>query len=105
MYDSTVTHKDCREIVGLVPAAGKATRLGQLPCSKELYPYGFHYAGRDKKLSPKVVGHFLLEKMRLANIKKVYIILREGKWDIPKYFGDGKELDMHLAYLMRECYC
>ena len=32
--------------------------------------------------------------------KKAYIILREGKWDIPAYFGDGKSLNMHLAYLM-----
>jgi len=38
--------------------------------------------------------------MRLAGIDKVYIVLREGKWDIPAYLGDGAMLDMHLAYLM-----
>jgi len=38
--------------------------------------------------------------MRLAGITKAYIVLREGKWDIPAYFGDGTMLDMHLAYLM-----
>ena len=38
--------------------------------------------------------------MRLANIQKAFIILREGKWDIPSCFGDGKMLDMHIAYLM-----
>jgi glucose-1-phosphate thymidylyltransferase len=53
-------------------------------------------------LLPKVVSHYLLEKMRLANIKRAYIILREGKWDIPAYFGDGKMLDMHLAYLIMD---
>jgi glucose-1-phosphate thymidylyltransferase len=51
-------------------------------------------------LRPKVVCHYLLEKMRLAGITKAYIVLREGKWDIPAYLGDGKMLDMHLAYLM-----
>lgn len=49
---------------------------------------------------PKVVCHYLLEKMRLAGTTKAYIILRKGKWDIPTYFGDGKMVDMHLAYLM-----
>jgi glucose-1-phosphate thymidylyltransferase len=44
----------------------------------------------------------MLEKMRLADVKKIYVILRKGKWDIPLYFGDGKMLDMHLAYLMMD---
>jgi glucose-1-phosphate thymidylyltransferase len=38
--------------------------------------------------------------MRLADVAKAYIILRKGKWDIPAYFGDGKMLDMNLAYLI-----
>jgi len=89
-----------REIIGLLPAGGRASRVAPLPCSKELYPVGFHSVGKDGSPRPKVVSHYLLEKMRLADVKKAYIILREGKWDIPTYFGDGKILDMHLAYLM-----
>ena len=76
--------------MGLVPAGGKGKRISPLPCSKELYPVGFHDAHEDLGLRPKVVSHYLLEKMRLANITKTYIILRKGKWDIPAYFGDGK---------------
>jgi glucose-1-phosphate thymidylyltransferase len=38
--------------------------------------------------------------MRLAGISKAYIVLRQGKWDIPAYLGDGAILDLHLAYLM-----
>ena len=91
-----------REVIGLIPAAGTASRIAPLPCSKELYPLGFRLLDRDRGLRPKVVSHYLLEKMRLANIKKAFIILREGKWDIPAYFGDGKMLDMHLAYLMMD---
>jgi glucose-1-phosphate thymidylyltransferase len=90
------------EIIGLVPAGGKAARLAPLPCSKELYPVGFRPVGESGALRPKVVCHYLLERMRLANISKAYIILREGKWDIPAYFKDGKILDMHLAYLMMD---
>jgi len=96
---------DCynTEIVGLVPAGGKGERIAPLPCSKELYPVGFHDAHEDLGLRPKVVSHYLLEKMRMANITKAYIVLRKGKWDIPSYFGDGKILKMNLAYLMMDC--
>ena len=38
--------------------------------------------------------------MRLAGAQKAYIVIRDGKWDIPSFFGDGHRLDMHLAYLM-----
>jgi glucose-1-phosphate thymidylyltransferase len=76
--------------------------IAPLPFSKELYPLGFRSLDRDRGLRPKVVSHYLLEKMRLANIKKAFIILREGKWDIPAYFGDGKMLDMNVAYLMMD---
>lgn len=87
------------EVIGLLPAAGQATRVAPLPCSKELFPIGFRSAADGKNIRPKVAAHYLLETMRWAGITKVYIVLREGKWDIPGYFGDGSMLDMNLAYL------
>lgn len=89
-----------RQVIGLIPAGGQATRLAPLPMSKELYPIGFRPVDDGRSIRPKVVCHYLLEKMRLAEIRKAYIVLRAGKWDIPAYFGDGSMLDMHLAYLM-----
>jgi glucose-1-phosphate thymidylyltransferase len=88
------------EVVGLVPAAGRGTRIAPLPCSKELFPVGFQWTESDNASQPKVVSHYLLEKMRLAGVRKTFIVLRDGKWDIPTYFGDGGMLDMNLAYLM-----
>ena len=89
-----------RQVIGLLPAAGKATRISPLPLSKELYPIGFRSWGEESHARPKVVSHYLLEKMRLAGIEKVYFILRPGKWDIPGYFGDGTMLSIHLGYLI-----
>lgn len=89
-----------REVIGLLPAGGQATRIAPLPCSKEVYPVGYRSVDEGHSLRPKVVCHYLLEKMRLADITKAYIVLREGKWDIPAYLGDGTMLNMHLAYLM-----
>ncbi len=91
-----------RDVIGLIPAAGIASRLAPLPCSKEIYPIGFRAIDGGRSLSPKVVSHYLLEKMRLADITKAFIVLRDGKWDIPAYFGDGKMLDMSLGYLMMD---
>ena len=88
--------------IGLIPAAGTANRIAPLPCSKELYPIGFQSIGEGCGPRPKVVSQYLLEKMRLSDIIEVYFVLRKGKWDIPGYFGDGKSLGMHLAYLMMD---
>lgn len=88
------------EVIGLIPAAGQAARIQPLPCSKELYPIGFQPGKKDQSLQPKVVCHYLLEKMRLAGITKAYVVLKEGKWDIPAYLRDGNMLDMDLAYLI-----
>lgn len=84
-------------VIGLIPAGGQATRLAPLPGSKELYPIAFRNVGGSPR--PKVVSHFLLESLRLAGIRQVFMILRPGKWDIPTYFGDGAIADLHLAYL------
>jgi glucose-1-phosphate thymidylyltransferase len=89
-----------REVLGLIPAGGKATRLAPLPCSKEMFPVGFRPTEEGQSVRPKVVSHYLLEKMRFAGISKAYFVLPPGKWDIPAYFGDGSLLNMHLAYLM-----
>ena len=87
------------EIVGLVPAGGQATRLAHLPCSKELFPIGWHL-DRKEQVKPKVVSQYLLEKYKAAGVRKCYFILRKGKWDIPQYYGDGEVVDMDVAYLM-----
>jgi glucose-1-phosphate thymidylyltransferase len=100
MIDSVQNNIKHSEIIGLIPAAGIAARISPLPCSKELYPVGFRDVDKNNNLRPKVVCHYLLEKMQLADVTKVFMVLREGKWDIPAYFGNGKEFGLHLAYLM-----
>lgn len=91
---------DVPEVIGLIPAAGQATRIAPLPCSKEIFPIGFQSEGETHQRRPKVVAQYLLERLRAAGIHKAYLVLRPGKWDIPAYFGDGSLLRMHLAYLL-----
>ena len=78
--------------------AGQATRLAPLPSSKELLPVGFQGAGEDAKV--KVVSQYLLEALKQAEITKAFLVLRQGKWDIPAYYGDGSTTGLKLAYLL-----
>lgn len=66
--------------------------------SKELYPVGFALT-RGNAPRPKLAAEYLFERMAVAGIRKAYVILRPGKWDIPAYFGDGSSVAMRLAYL------
>jgi glucose-1-phosphate thymidylyltransferase len=88
------------DVIALIPAAGQGQRVAPIPCSKELYPIGFYWDAVSQLSRPKVVIHYLLERLRLAGIYKAFVILRDGKWDIPSYIGNGARWDMHLAYLM-----
>lgn len=88
------------KLVGLVPAAGSGNRIAPLPCSKELFPVGMQQDAQTCEPRVKVVGEYLLGKFRDAGIPLAFIILREGKWDIPAYFRDGKSVGLKLAYVV-----
>ena len=89
-----------RQVIGLLPAAGKATRISPLPFSKEVYPITFPTVDRAKISRPKPVCQYLLERMRLAGVSRAFVVIRDGKWDIPAYLGDGTLVDIDIAYLM-----
>lgn len=88
------------EKIGLVPAAGFATRIAPLPCSKEIFPVGFRCSSETGGRQPKVACHDLIENMARAGAAKAYIILRQGKWDIPAFLGSGRSIGLNLAYVM-----
>lgn len=85
------------ELVGLIPAGGQALRLGNLPCSKEIYPLQLWSENKDE---PRVISEYLVKYYQLAGCSHIYFIIREGKWDIPKYFGDGSRFNTNIGYLM-----
>ncbi|MGH2584661.1 MAG: nucleotidyltransferase family protein [Dehalococcoidia bacterium] len=57
--------------VGIIPAAGYATRLQPLPCSKEVYPV----RGRP-------VMDYLVERMRAAGCAELRVVTRPEKADV-----------------------
>jgi glucose-1-phosphate thymidylyltransferase len=89
-----------REVVGVIPAAGHATRLqGLLPCSKEVFPVAFDLAP-DDRLTMKSGSQEVLERMHRSGATRAYIVLRRGKWDIADALGCGEGAGVSLAYVM-----
>lgn len=86
--------------MGLIPAAGQAKRLQPFPCSKELFPVGFTDDPETGLPRPKVAAQYLLDKFKAAGISKTFVVIREGKWDIPNYFQEGHGVGLALAYLV-----
>lgn len=88
------------EIIGLIPAAGYASRIAPIPCSKEIFPIEIAHTKEGRNHQTKVISHYLLESMKVANVKKTYMIIRDGKWDIPAYYQKIEDLNIDIAYLV-----
>ncbi|MGZ8404153.1 MAG: dTDP-glucose pyrophosphorylase [Nitrospira sp.] len=91
-----------KEVVAVLPAAGRSLRLAPLPCSKELLPVGMKAMAGLRGARLKVVSHYLLECLQKAEIRNGYIVIRQGKWDIPAYWESGAMVGMNLAYVVTE---
>lgn len=89
-----------KNIIGIIPAAGHGTRLGPLPCSKEIFPIGF--TKTENGLIPKPIALYLIERMINAGTKKIFIVISKGKWDIPDYLGNGSKFGASITYLIQE---
>ncbi len=85
--------------VGLVPAAGHGTRAG-LPYSKELFPVRFRPQGAFGESRPVSSLELLLEQFQSGGATEAFVVIREGKWDIPGRFKQGPPGGPSLAYLM-----
>lgn len=70
---------------GVIPAAGKGSRIQPLAFSKELLPVGSVSEGGQER--PRAVSEYLVERMVLAGADKICFVISPGKSDIFNYFG------------------
>lgn len=90
-----------RRIIGLIPAAGHATRWGgKLPFSKELYP--IESASADVSPPQRVAAEHLVTAFAAAGIDRAFVVTRSVKWDIPTRLLNGESLGCNLAYVVLE---
>lgn len=79
---------------GIVPAAGRGSRIQPLGFSKELLPVG----SRGER--PRAVSEHLLERMVLGGADKICFVISPGKSDILEYFG-GAYGPASIAYVVQ----
>jgi len=70
---------------GVIPAAGRGSRIQPLAFSKELLPVGSRVNGGTEQ--PRAVSEYLIERMLLGGADKICFIIGPGKSDILEYYG------------------
>jgi dTDP-glucose pyrophosphorylase len=83
---------------GIVPAAGRGSRIQPLAFSKELLPVGSRTL--DDTQRPCAVSEYLLERMIRGGADKICFVIGAGKSDILEYFG-GSFGGADLAYVVQ----
>jgi glucose-1-phosphate thymidylyltransferase len=77
---------------GIIPAAGKGTRIQPLAFSKELLPVG------ARKSRPRAVSDYLVERLAIGGATRLCFVISPTKSDILSYYGGS-------AYSIPICYC
>jgi dTDP-glucose pyrophosphorylase len=72
---------------GIIPAAGRGSRIQPLAFSKELLPVGSRLDNGVER--PCAVSEYLLERMIAGGADKLCFIISPGKSDIMEYYGSG----------------
>ena len=70
---------------GIIPAAGRGTRIQPLAFSKELLPVGSRASAGGER--PCAVSEYLLDRMLRAGADRICFVISPGKWDIMQYYG------------------
>jgi dTDP-glucose pyrophosphorylase len=83
---------------GIVPAAGRGTRIQPLAFSKELLPVGSRIDHGIER--PCAVSEYLLERMLLGGCDRICFVISPDKSDILEYFGDAYG-ESKIAYVVQ----
>jgi glucose-1-phosphate thymidylyltransferase len=83
---------------GVIPAAGRGSRIQPLAFSKELLPVGSRVDGDTER--PCAVSEYLVERMLRGGADKICFVISPGKTDIMEYYG-GSYGDAAIAYVVQ----
>lgn len=83
---------------GIIPAAGKGSRIQPLAFSKELLPMGGSMEGSMRR--PRAVSDYLMERFALAGARSICIVISPDKGDILKYYG-GSAWSASICYAVQ----
>jgi hypothetical protein len=74
-------------MLGIVPAAGRGSRIQPLGFSKELLPVGSRVEGLVER--PCAVSEYLVQRMIGGGADKICFVIGPGKSDILEYYAGG----------------
>lgn len=74
-------------MLGIIPAAGRGSRIQPLGFSKELLPVGSRRDGLGER--PRAVSEYLVQRMIAGGADKLCFVIGPGKSDILEYYGGG----------------
>src|SRR5690606_12481658 len=83
---------------GLIPAAGRGSRIQPLAFSKELLPVGSRTLNDIQR--PCAVSEYLVERLIRGGADRICFVIGAGKSDILEYFG-GQFGSADLAYVVQ----
>ncbi len=87
-----------QDVIGILPAAGRGTRMGRLPCSKEILPIGVKNTPTGKRV--QVMADLLLKHFSEGNIGRAIIPTDPRKADIEGYLGSEHQgIQIDYVYL------
>lgn len=84
---------------GIIPAAGRGSRIQPLAFSKELLPVGSRIENGTER--PCAVSEFLVERMVRGGADKLCFVISPGKSDILEYFGSCY-YNTAIAYVVQD---
>src|SRR5688572_26129418 len=84
---------------GIIPAAGRGSRIKPLAFSKELLPVGSRIEGERER--PVAVSEYLVERMLACGVDKICFVISAGKSDIVEYYG-GRIAGAEICYVVQD---
>jgi dTDP-glucose pyrophosphorylase len=87
-------------VLGIIPAAGAASRLQPLAFSKEMLPVGSAVDEHGVE-RPKAVSEFLVDRMLHAGADRICFVLSPEKTDIIPYYARHRAAS-RLCYVVQE---
>ena len=80
-------------MIGLILAAGKGTRMR---------PYSHAINKEMLLIGDSPVIEYSVKALADAGVKKIFIVLGEGKWQIFEYLRDGSRFNVSLSYIYQD---
>jgi len=95
----TTLHSDnWKNSIGIIPAAGKGSRLQTLRCPKELLTIGFASDGSNL-IRPFLTAEYSLLALKDASVPRCLVVIADWKTELLRYLGDGAVYGVNLAYV------